>query len=142
MDNTDCETGESIPNTHHGDDMSMANLFDSETGEMDGCPTETLILMRKTRFSVPKELIKAPANKSNCCMDSHDTFTLSKKEEVINLQEVNSDVHCPMSIYGSNNNALAISGNHSRLQQNQSSFVPLSIVSALHQHMGTVDVHR
>lgn len=86
MDATDCETGE-ILLTNHFEDLNEYQ-YDMETGECDANITTQRI--RKTKFVIPKELIqpqKDPKAKC-CCIDPNDNFTLSKKEEVIGLQEV------------------------------------------------------
>lgn len=87
MENTDSETGELMPSVFCAEDESNAGV-DLETGEPES--NRTSVLLRKTRFNIPKELIKAPAidPKKCCCIDPNETFTLFKKEEVINLQEV------------------------------------------------------
>lgn len=87
MEHTDNETGELLPNMNYP--VEELNAFDLETGETDtNTPT---LLQRKTRFTIPKELIMPTADadsKKCCCIDPNETFTLCKKEEVINLQEV------------------------------------------------------
>lgn len=93
MEHTDNETGELLPNVHYT--VDELNAFDLETGETDtNTPT---ILQRKTRFTIPKELIKPSADEDSkkcCCIDPNETFTLCKKEEVINLQEVSIVPSC------------------------------------------------
>lgn len=86
MVNTDSETGELVPNAFYP--QAEINAFDLETGEPDS--NTTTVLLRKVRFSIPKELIKRPEDdtKKSCCLNANETFTLSNKEEVINLQEV------------------------------------------------------
>lgn len=89
MQSTDHETGE----------VTLTKQFvqpfeiDMETGEMDSnIPISTVPLMRKTTFVVPKELYQTRRNKKKKlrCIDTVDNYTLFKKEEVINLHEVNS----------------------------------------------------
>lgn len=86
METTDSETGELMPSIVYPEDKF--NAYDLETGEPDS--NTITLLLRKTRFSIPKELFMPPANDSKkcCCIDPNETFTLFKKEEVINLQEV------------------------------------------------------
>lgn len=82
---TDNETGEV---TNKLMPMDSCYVIDMETGEVDS--NIKAIPMRKTTFIIPKELIQAPKNDKEklCCMDSHVNYTLTKKEEVISLQEV------------------------------------------------------
>lgn len=90
MDFTDCETGEFLPGTSFLE-FEM-NEFDMETGEPD--KNITTLRLRKTKFTIPKELIKPAERKSKCGIDPNDNFTLFKKEEVIGLQEVRHILHC------------------------------------------------
>lgn len=81
---TDSETGEFVLSTP--DDASDFS-FDNETGEFDA--TLMSFKLRKTaNFSIPKNLIAPQDGPKKCCIDPNDTFTLTKKEEVITLQEV------------------------------------------------------
>lgn len=96
MENTDSETGELMPSVYCAEEELNAGV-DLETGEPD--TNTTSLLLRKTRFNIPKELIRPPAidSKKCCCIDPNETFTLFKKEEVINLQEVSFRVASPRS---------------------------------------------
>ena len=58
--------------------------IDIETGEPD--PGKNYLKKLK-KFSIPKELLKQE-KEHNCCIDPNHNFTLTKKEQVINLQEV------------------------------------------------------
>lgn len=92
MEHTDNETGELLPNVQYS--VDELNAFDLETGETD-TNTTTLSLRKTHRFTIPKELIKPSADENSkkcCCIDPNETFTLSKKEEVINLQEVSFQI--------------------------------------------------
>lgn len=86
MQSTDNETGE-VTLTSPFEPMDIYD-FDMETGEFD--ITLSTLPIRKTTFVIPKELIQQRRTGRNklCCMDTHDNYTLSKKEEVISLQEV------------------------------------------------------
>lgn len=88
MHSTDHETGEVTLTKQY---MKMIDI-DMETGEMDSNISSTMPMMRKTTFIVPKELYQTRRNKKKKlrCIDSVDNYTLFKKEEVINLHEVNS----------------------------------------------------
>lgn len=85
MHSTDHETGE----------ITLASQcyhptkIDMETGESDS-NIGTIPTMRKCAFVIPKQLIQMPRSQKRKvrCMDSLDNYTLFKKEEVINLQEV------------------------------------------------------
>lgn len=86
MSGTDSETGEFVSYTNYPTDVPA--VFDLETGEPDTSDVTT-IKLRKTRFNVPKNLLtREPAHK--CCIDPNENFTLSKKEQVMNLQEVST----------------------------------------------------
>lgn len=89
MSGTDSETGEFVSYTNYP--TGVPAVFDLETGEPDTTDFTT-IKLRKTRFNVPKNLLnQEPALK--CCIDPNETFTLSKKEQVMTLQEVNVSVN-------------------------------------------------
>lgn len=91
MSGTDSETGEFVAFTNYPSDVPAPAVFDLETGEPDTSDVTT-IKLRKTRFNVPKNLLaQEPALK--CCIDPNENFTLSKKEQVMNLQEVNISVY-------------------------------------------------
>lgn len=122
------------------------NAFDLETGEPDS--NASTLLLRKTRFSIPKELLKPPADdaKKSCCIDRNETFTLFKKEEVINLQEVRFRA-APSCVVRTFFLVLMqfskIPGNYSRMQQNQSSPIPHPNFVHIHTHLCAVDFrHR
>lgn len=84
MSGTDIETGEFVSYSNYPAEVPA--VFDLETGEPDTADVTT-IKLRKTRFNVPKNLLnQEPPLK--CCIDPNETFTLSKKEQVMNLQEV------------------------------------------------------
>lgn len=91
MHSTDHETGEVTMTKQY---IKMIDI-DMETGEMDSNISTTMPMMRKTTFVVPKELYQTRRNKKKKlrCIDSVDNYTLFKKEEVINLHEVNA-VRC------------------------------------------------
>ncbi|KAG4077477.1 hypothetical protein HA402_002904 [Bradysia odoriphaga] len=83
----DSETGEYNVSTESDDASDSSMEYDNETGEFDA--TITSLRLRKTaKFSIPKNLI-APQDdpRKCCCIDPNDTFTLTKKEDVITLQE-------------------------------------------------------
>lgn len=86
---TDCETGEFLS------DIPSCNievrLFDLETGET-GDENTTTLKLRKTRFAIPKELIRPAEEQKKCCIESEQTYTLFKKEQVIGLQKVKIDI--------------------------------------------------
>lgn len=84
MSGTDSETGEFI--TYSSYPTHEVSEFDMETGEPDTniC---TKIKLRKTRFNVPKQLLTED-HEPKCCIDENENYTLSKKEQVITLQEV------------------------------------------------------
>lgn len=95
MQSTDNETGE-VTLISPFEPMDIYDI-DMETGEFD--ITLSTLPIRKTTFVIPKELIQQRRTERNklCCMDTHDNYTLSKKEEVISLQEVSYqkfDSHC------------------------------------------------
>lgn len=86
---TDHETGEV---TLIERNVEMIEI-DMETGEMDSNISTSMPVMRRTTFVVPKELYQTRRRnkkKKLRCIDSVDNYTLFKKEEVINLHEVNS----------------------------------------------------
>lgn len=88
----DSETGEFVlsPSVDVCDSLVE---YDNETGEIDA--TIMTFKPRKTaNFSIPKNLIAPQEGPKKCCIDPNDTFTLTKKEEVITLQEV-----CWMEFY-------------------------------------------
>lgn len=85
MDN---ETGEIVINY-----IGECNL-DVETGECVGSELEMETktgAIRKTKFNVPRSYLQQaePKPKEKCCLDSQETFTLTSKERVIELKEVN-----------------------------------------------------
>lgn len=97
MPGTNTETGEpeflcshitpttSETNLHKPGDHGNQH-YDIETGE----PADRMnctIKSRKSKFMIPKNLLKQDPP-SKCCIDTNQTFTLSKKKEVITLQEV------------------------------------------------------
>lgn len=85
MHTTDNETGESLLSTEQFLQIDEYDI-DMETGEPD---SNVLIFpMRKTKFVIPKKFIQMPDDNRRCCLDPNDTYTLSKKEVVIGLQEV------------------------------------------------------
>jgi len=81
----DIETGEFVLSTV--DDVCDYSFgYDNETGEFDA--TLMSLKLRKTaNFSIPKNLYAPQDGPKKCCIDPNDTFTLSKKEQVITLQE-------------------------------------------------------
>lgn len=82
----DNETGECVPT--ESDDLCDSLLeYDNETGEFDAT-LMSLKLRKMANFSIPKNLIVPQDDPKKCCIDPNDTFTLTKKEEVITLQEV------------------------------------------------------
>lgn len=85
---TDHETGEVTLTKRN---VQMIEI-DMETGEMDSNMSTAIPMMRRTTFVVPKELYQTQRRnkkKKLRCIDSVDNYTLFKKEEVINLHEVN-----------------------------------------------------
>lgn len=84
---TDNETGE----VYYELDYCLVG-YDEETGEV----TKDLESKstRKSKFNVPKSFLRPFSNRSRdqeekCCLrDTKETFTLSRKERVINLKEV------------------------------------------------------
>jgi len=81
---TDIETGELMSVRDDTKDYPLE--YDNETGEFD--VTKTSLKLRKTaHFSIPKNLITPQDDPKKCCINYNDTFTLSKKEQVITLQE-------------------------------------------------------
>ncbi len=82
----DNETGEFL--LMPSDDASDSSFeYDNETGEFDA--TIMSLKLRKTaNFTIPKNLIAPQDDVRKCCIDPNDTFTLTKKEDVITLQEV------------------------------------------------------
>jgi len=82
---TDSETGEFV--LLSSDDSCDSSIeYDNETGEFD--VTITSLKLRKTaNFSIPRNLLAPQDDPKKCCIDPNDTFTLTKKEEVITLQE-------------------------------------------------------
>lgn len=83
----DIETGEYLTGELADDAGDSSSEYDNETGELDA--TIMSLRVRKTaNFSIPKNLIAPQDGPKKCCIDPNDTFTLTKKEEVITLQEV------------------------------------------------------
>lgn len=85
---TDNETGEvTFTNVMSFEAMDIYDI-DMETGEFD--INAAALPIRRTTFVIPKELIQQRKSERTklCCMDTNDNYTLSKKEEVISLQEV------------------------------------------------------
>lgn len=82
MQSTDNETGE-VTLIGSFEPMDIYDI-DMETGELSTLP------VRRTTFVIPKGLIqhRKTERAKLCCLDTHDNYTLSKKEEVISLQEV------------------------------------------------------
>lgn len=87
MQSTDSETGEVTTLMCPFEPMEIFDI-DMETGEFD--INVSTLPIRRTTFIIPKELIQQHRSERTklCCMDTHDNYTLSKKEEVISLQEV------------------------------------------------------
>lgn len=86
----DSETGEFVL-TSSDETSDSSSEYDNETGEFDG--TIMNLKLRKTaNFSIPKNLIAPQDEQRKCCIDPNDTFTLTKKEDVITLQEVVSSL--------------------------------------------------
>lgn len=88
MHSTDNETGEVTLTEQYIKPIEI----DMETGEMDSNISTAMPMMRKTTFVIPKELLyqrRRNKKKKLRCIDSVDNYTLFKKEEVINLHEVN-----------------------------------------------------
>jgi len=82
---TDIETGEFVL-LPVDDACDSLTEYDNETGEFDA--TISSLKVRKTaNFLIPKNLIAPQDDPKKCCIDPNDTFTLSKKEQVITLQE-------------------------------------------------------
>ena len=89
MDN---ETGEIVMNSH----LMECNL-DVETGECVGNESEPEMepksgsALRKTKFNVPKSYLvqSEPKTKDKCCLKSRETYSLTSKERVMELKEVN-----------------------------------------------------
>lgn len=88
MHSTDSETGEVLLATQFLSSIDDEYDIDMETGEFES--NISSFPLRKTKFSIPKELIQPPIDRraKRCCIDSESTYTLFKKEEVIGLQEV------------------------------------------------------
>lgn len=132
MDN---ETGEVMYSYRvlHADELEL-NAFDLETGESNG--NTTTLQLRKTRFNIPKELIRPSADEAKkcCCIDPNDTFTLSKKEEVINLQEVSGQL-VPTRPFAPKFPSSRIPGYHSRMQQDQPSSIPHTNTVHIRSHL-------
>lgn len=85
MHSTDHETGE----VTSARQFQQPTEIDMETGESDS-NIGTIPTMRKRSFVIPKKLFRTQKNSKRKlrCMDSLDNYTLFKKEEVMNLQEV------------------------------------------------------
>lgn len=87
---TDSETGEYVSFDTYIAPESDCTEYDLETGEPD-CG-KIIVTKHRPKFIIPKQLIQPqddPTDKcKKCRIDPNDNFTLSKKEEVINLQEV------------------------------------------------------
>jgi len=81
----DSETGEFVSSPA---DYACDSLleYDNETGELDA-NISSLKLRKTAHFSIPKNLIAPQDDPNKCCIDPNDSFTLSKKEQVITLQE-------------------------------------------------------
>lgn len=85
MLSTDFETGELECMQIPGDLQKPE--YDMETGECE--MDNRLIIVSKPKFAIPRKLISRQNSKSKCCdYDPDQNFTLSKKEDVITLQEV------------------------------------------------------
>lgn len=89
MHSTDHETGEVTLAQ-----QCQSTEIDMETGESD-TNIATIPTVRKRTFVIPKKLIQTPKSQKRKlrCMDNIDNYTLFKKEEVINLQEVSFQIH-------------------------------------------------
>lgn len=92
---TDNETGEYVNSTFSPNtdlivkETSQPQIeYNLETGEQENIPVEPTIRKRKTRFSVPRVLLAKPEETKHCCIDPDENYTLSRKEQVITLQEV------------------------------------------------------
>ncbi|KAJ6633175.1 hypothetical protein Bhyg_16019, partial [Pseudolycoriella hygida] len=81
----DNETGEFVLSSSD-DSCDSSFEYDNETGEFDATKT-SLKLRKKANFSIPRNLLTPQDDPKKCCIDPNDTFTLTKKEEVITLQE-------------------------------------------------------
>ena len=85
---TDNETGE----VYYSLDYCLMD-YDEETGEVT-TDMESKTTARKSRFNVPKSFLQPFYNRNRkqdekCCLrDTKETFTLTRKERVINLKEV------------------------------------------------------
>lgn len=85
MANTDSETGESIAPVHKHPEIEIRE-YDLETGELDG--GTVTVEVRRPRFIIPKKLIEPNEPAPKGCIPPDESFTLTKKEQVISLQEV------------------------------------------------------
>lgn len=101
LDLCDSETGESVHCPFSSPPLSTISIrdgFDLETGE----PDETNNISypfepsphhtkppTKSKFMVPKNLLaQDPTLTKSCCIDPNENYTLSRKEQVMTLQEV------------------------------------------------------
>lgn len=126
MHSTDHETGE-VTLTK----QCQPTEIDMETGESDS-NIGTAPTLRKRTFVIPKKLIHTPKSQKRKlrCMNNIDNYTLFKKEEVINLQEVNCIRFMVNGIAQSSNLFFIFffKGNHFGIECNQ----PSSIFAANH----------
>lgn len=101
MELMDSETGEVL--FQRNNNLECHNL-DLETGEiLEECDESDVdenqqkqhFVTRKSKFNVPKALIKEPKYESNakfdCYLSSQESFSLTNKKRVIDLKEVNID---------------------------------------------------
>lgn len=101
MELMDSETGEIL--FQRSTNLECHNL-DLETGEIleecdesevDESQQKLHFVARKSKFNVPKALIKEPKCESNakfdCYLSSQESFSLTNKKRVIDLKEVNID---------------------------------------------------
>jgi hypothetical protein len=109
MKSTDNETGETeflmdfLQRNNDRLQQHQSPLFDMETGEvnLDECTQNSINNgSKKIKFQIPKSYLSPKHNddykkerEQKCCLrDTKETYTLTRKEKVINLQEVSEKV--------------------------------------------------
>lgn len=84
---TDCETGEYLCDSF----ITEPNLpvFDLETGEPDR--EKRAVPKRRTKFVIPKKHLRndeQEEEEKKCCIGPNDSFSFSKKQEVLDAKKV------------------------------------------------------
>jgi hypothetical protein len=119
MKSTDSETGET--------ELVNYRILNPETGEL--IRENGINCAKKAKFQIPKSFLQSRASfndhgekEQKCCLlATKETYTLTRKEKVINLQEVNMQNKGRIKLKWML--IVQLSGNHHRSQQDKPSNV-------------------